>query len=88
VGREATLSYRRFLKLLARKGFHKRPGETPLEFSTSLSTQPLGPVVAEFTGLYQEARYGDRPADTGRLLILIRSLEQWKPSAAGRDPAA
>jgi len=88
VGREATLSYRRFLKLLARKGFHKRPGETPLEFSAILSTQPLGPVVAEFTSLYQEARYGDRPADTARLLGLIQSLEQWKPTAADRDPAA
>ncbi len=85
VGREATLSYRRFLKLLARKGFHKRPGQTPLEFSASLSTQPLGPVVAEFTRLYQEARYGEHPADTARLLGLIRSLQQWKPSAAARD---
>ncbi|MFQ5817235.1 MAG: DUF3488 and DUF4129 domain-containing transglutaminase family protein [Terriglobia bacterium] len=78
-GREVTLTYQRFLKALARKGFRKTPGETPREFATSLSVQPLGPSVEEFTGLYNDARFGHRPAATSRLLDLLRRIETWQP---------
>ncbi|MFQ5927089.1 MAG: DUF3488 and DUF4129 domain-containing transglutaminase family protein [Terriglobia bacterium] len=78
-GREATLLYQRALKSLARKGFRKAPAQTPREFATALATQPLGPPVEEFTGLYNEARFGQRPAATPRLLDLLQCIEAWKP---------
>jgi hypothetical protein len=77
--REATLTYRRLLKTLARKGFRKSPAQTPSEFASSLAAQPLGPAVAEFTALYHDARFGARPPQTFRLLELLRRIQSWKP---------
>lgn len=53
---QATERYRRFLKLCAKKGFQKKPAETPDEFSERVSVQGNG-LVGEFTSLYQQARF-------------------------------
>jgi transglutaminase-like putative cysteine protease len=71
----ATLHYQEMLRLLARRGWQKNPGQTPLEFALSLAAPELAAPVAELTGLYQDARFGARPADShafGDLLTRIR----------------
>ncbi|MBI4461363.1 MAG: DUF3488 domain-containing protein, partial [Acidobacteria bacterium] len=78
-GAEATLGYQRLLKLLARKGFRKHSAQTPLEFASCLSAQPLSSAVEEFTDLYNQARFGQRAAASARLLELLRRIQTWKP---------
>ena len=79
-GYEATLTYQQLLKVLARKGFRKRPAQTPLEFASSLPGVELSPFVVEFTQLYNHARFGHLPAQSVRLLDLLRQVQQWKPA--------
>jgi transglutaminase-like putative cysteine protease len=85
----ATLHYEEMLRLLARRGWQKTPGQTPLEFAASLAAPELAAPVAELTGLYQDARFGARPADPSAfvsLLARLRSLlgsQQPNPTPAG-----
>lgn len=79
-GHEATLTYQQLLKVLARKGFRKRPAQTPLEFAISLPALELSPFVVEFTRLYNHARFGHYSAQSVRLLDLLRQVQQWKPA--------
>jgi len=81
-GQEATLTYQQLLKALARKGFRKRPTQTPLEFAVSLPVTELSPFVLEFTRLYNHARFGQHLAQSTRLLELLRQVQQWKPARA------
>ena len=59
----ATLQYNEMLRLLARRGIRKAPGQTPLEFATSLPDGNLAAPVHELTGMYQAARFGGQTAD-------------------------
>ncbi len=73
----ATLHYEEMLRLLARRGWRKAPGQTPLEFIASLSSASIAAPVADLTAIYQDARFGARPADSralAELLIRIRAL--------------
>lgn len=76
--REATLTYLRLLKLLARRGMRKAPSQTPLEFAENLPRADLRPAVIEFTALYNAIRFGRRPADPVRLLDLLRLIKNPK----------
>ncbi len=53
---EASERYRHLLNLLRRKGFRKKPGDTPDEFRRSVEYKERG-LITEFTSLYQEARF-------------------------------
>ncbi|MFQ5902776.1 MAG: DUF4129 domain-containing protein [Candidatus Binatia bacterium] len=53
---QATERYRRFLALLGKRGFRKKPAETPDEFSQRTKIEGNG-LVKEFTALYQQARF-------------------------------
>jgi len=71
----ASRLYSELLRILERRGFRRREGETPREFAASLLMQPaLGPVVTEFTDLYAEARFGGAPCDTFRLRGLLEQV--------------
>lgn len=78
--REATLTYLRLLKLLARKGMRKSPSQTPMEFAETLLRPELRPAVIEFTTLYNAIRFGQRPADPVRLLDLLSAIRNPKTS--------
>jgi hypothetical protein len=73
----ATLQYNEMLRLLARRGIRKAPGQTPLEFATSVPDGNLAALVRELTAMYHAARFGGQAPDPRRassLLDLIRSF--------------
>jgi hypothetical protein len=75
--RAATLRYEHMLRLLARRGLKKSPGQTPLEFAASLPAAELAEPVGQLTELYQNARYGARPLEAqamSELLLRVKSL--------------
>jgi len=70
----ATRLYAELLRLLERRGFARRPAETPLEFASQVQTPALAPAVREFTSIYAVARYGGAPCDTLRLRHLLEQI--------------
>jgi transglutaminase-like putative cysteine protease len=76
---EATLLYQRLLATLRRKGFPRTRGQTPLELAASLPTAGLSAAVAEFTRLYNQARFGEQAPETARLGELLRAVRSWRP---------
>jgi transglutaminase-like putative cysteine protease len=73
--RLATLHYRQMLKLLARRGFAKSPGQTPAEFAQSIPAAELAGPVGQLTELYQSARFGARPSDAHQMATLLGMLK-------------
>lgn len=55
---DARVLYERMLDLLARRGYHKPAWFTPAEFAGGLPDS-IGGDVAQFTALYNEARFGE-----------------------------
>lgn len=71
----ASRLYDELQRILARRGFSRAPTQTPMEFATSLTLQPhLAQPVREFTQLYVQARFGDRPLNSSRLQALLSQL--------------
>jgi hypothetical protein len=71
----ASRLYAELLHLLEKRGYARRDTQTPLEFASSSGLQPeLVPAVREFTHLYTEARFGDRPCDALRLRTLLQQI--------------
>jgi protein-glutamine gamma-glutamyltransferase len=71
----AVLSYRRMLRLLERRGWRKSPGQTPLEFAAALPGGAVAGPVIHLTRIYQAARFGDQPADAGKLASLLAEVQ-------------
>lgn len=71
----ASLLYAELLRLLEKRGFARPITQTPLEFATSGGLQPevAGPL-REFTELYAQARFGDKPCDSFRLRALTEQI--------------
>jgi hypothetical protein len=74
--REATLTYRRLLMTLEKKGFRKRPSQTPREFALSFLTTPWGRGVLEFTQLYNLLRFGQAPVSLTRLRRILEDIAE------------
>jgi hypothetical protein len=71
------------LHLLERRGIEKAEGQTPLEFAASVGLGKMAAPVAEFTTLYQAARFGGANADRQQLRDLldrIRSAGRGRPA--------
>ena len=73
---KAALTYRRFLKVLEKKGHRKPPAETPREFAAMLRASRFGPGAAEFTRLYNTFRFGAQAAPLPRLRELLEQLRR------------
>ena len=71
----AALEYREMLRLLEKRGWKKAASQTPLEFAAAIPAPELAAPVAQFTELYQSARFGDHPAPVEQMSF-----------AAARDP--
>jgi transglutaminase-like putative cysteine protease len=71
---EASLTYQRLLAELQKKGFKKKPSQTPREFAFSFLGTPWGPSVMEFTKLYNVLRYGQARVSISRLREIIDEL--------------
>jgi hypothetical protein len=77
----ASRLYSELLYLLERRGFARKPTQTPFEFAAAVSQPLLAPAVYEFTQYYTQARFGGAPCDTIRLRTL---LEQIRTSLTSR----
>jgi hypothetical protein len=70
----ASRLYAELLRVLERRGFARRPADTPMEFASQVQTPTLGSAVREFTNIYAVARYGGAPCDTMRLRHLLEQI--------------
>jgi len=71
----ATLQYNEMLRLLARRGIRKEPGQTPMEFASSLPRRNLAAPVFELTSMYQAARFGGKNSDPRRASSLLSHIQ-------------
>jgi transglutaminase-like putative cysteine protease len=72
---DATLLYRRMLKLLKRRGYEKPAWFTPYEFACSLPPSEVGMLVLQFTSAYNALRFGGQADAAVRLSALLEELE-------------
>jgi transglutaminase-like putative cysteine protease len=70
----AAIWYERMTVQLARRGFPKKPSQTPKEFVHSISSDELRAPVAEFTGHYERARFDEDPTEAEKLPDLYEEL--------------
>ncbi|HXE90119.1 MAG TPA: transglutaminaseTgpA domain-containing protein [Terriglobales bacterium] len=70
----ASIWYERLLKRLARRGWPKRPSQTPEEFLATLGDAHLRQQVAQFTGHYERARFGESAEDAKKLPELYEEI--------------
>jgi hypothetical protein len=74
---DATLLYRRMLRLARRRGYQKPPWFTPAEFASSLPHDAFGGAVGEFTSAYNALRFGQH-SEGPRLTALLERMERSK----------
>lgn len=74
--RRASEHYSEMLRILARHGFRKTEGLTPLEFAASIPQAELAAPVGRLTELYQSARFGDARIEPRRSIELLREIKQ------------
>jgi transglutaminase-like putative cysteine protease len=70
----AALWYSRMTLRLAKEGWRKQPVQTPQEFVTSIDEKDLRAKVAEFTGAYEAARFGESAEAARRLPELYEEI--------------
>jgi protein-glutamine gamma-glutamyltransferase len=71
----ASRLYLELLLLLEKRGYSRLAAQTPREFAHSSGLQPeLVPPVREFTELYAQARFGDKPCNSARLRALLQQI--------------
>ncbi len=76
--REATHTYQRLLTTLQKKGYRKKPSQTPREFAFSFLGTPWAAGVMEFTKLYNTLRYAQAPVPLARLRQILEDLARRK----------
>jgi transglutaminase-like putative cysteine protease len=70
----ASIWYGRLLRALSRRGWHKRPTQTPGEFAASIEDPALRTAVKRFTGRYESARFGRSSEDARQLPELYEEI--------------
>lgn len=70
----ASLWYERMTKTLDRRGWHKTPGQTPIEFVEVISDVRVKKSVASFTQHYERARFAGSAEDAKRLPELYEEI--------------
>jgi len=74
----ATIWYERMLRTVARRGWRRRPNQTPLEFAATIEDPALRSSVRTFTERYERARYGNSSEDAEELESAYRELAERK----------
>jgi len=77
----ATVWYERVLGTLARRGWHKRPAQTPAEFVATIPDLVVRSSLAEFTAHYERARFGDSVEDAQQLPKIFRQIKETRRRA-------
>ena len=72
---DATLLYRRMLKVLRRRGIDKPVWLTPSEFARVLQEPDVSMLVEDLTDAYNELRFGGKAQAAGRMIVLLERLE-------------
>jgi protein-glutamine gamma-glutamyltransferase len=70
----ASFWYLRLLKKLGRRGFRKRPAQTPAEFAESIADPAVRQDVVTFTEHYERARFDESIPDAERLPELYEEI--------------
>jgi transglutaminase-like putative cysteine protease len=70
----ATIWYERMTRMLARKGWHKSPAQTPTEFLICIQDDTMREPVAKFIQHYESARFGGSGEDAQRLPELYEEV--------------
>jgi hypothetical protein len=70
----ASFWYLRLLKKLGRRGFRKRPAQTPVEFAESIADPGVRQDVVVFTEHYERARFNESIPDAERLPELYEEI--------------
>src|SRR5579884_989081 len=73
---DATVLYVRMLKLLKRRGLEKPAWLTPAEFARVIPDPQLSLLVQDFTGAYNDLRFGSDAAGAARMLNAIEKLSR------------
>jgi hypothetical protein len=73
---DATLLYRKMLRLLDRRGIEKPAWLTPFEFAAMVREPELAPLVEDVTRAYNELRFGEQPAAAQRMMALLERMEK------------
>ena len=71
----ATMWYGRMARVLARRGMRKAAGQTAQEFVSGIVNGRLRAPVAQFTHVYESARFGNSVEDAQRLPHLYAAVE-------------
>jgi len=82
---DATLLYRRMLRLLHRQGIEKPSWLTPFEFAGMVQNPELALMVDDATRAYNEFRFGGEASGARRMLGVLDRLERF--GAQGRPSA-
>ena len=72
--------YARLLRVLAKRGYHRTPEQTPVEFLGRLRAKNVNslPEIAEITQIFCDSRYGEQPLppeEITRLTTLLSRIE-------------
>lgn len=71
----ATMWYARMARAVARKGVKRLPAQTPREFLGRIADERLRGPVAQFTDVYESARFGNSATAAQRLPELYEEVE-------------
>jgi hypothetical protein len=72
----AALWYEKMVRRLARHGWRKSPSQTPRDFVQTIQEPALQKKVAEFTRVYESARFGQSPDDARALPELFEKIAE------------
>lgn len=72
----ASIWYGRMLRLVARKGWEKKPAQTPAEFAAAIHDENLKNRVANFTESYESARFGGSAKEASRLSEIYEEIKK------------
>lgn len=82
---DATVLYQRMLLHLRRSGFEKPVWLTPREFVPVVPDEAAAALLRDFTAVYNDLRFGNRPEAAPRLVELLARLEKTRiPKPAKR----
>jgi hypothetical protein len=71
----ASMWYQRMARILARRGMQKNETETPQEFVRKIEDNRLRLPVAQYTNVYESARFGNSADDARQLPRLVGEVE-------------
>jgi hypothetical protein len=71
----ASIWYQRMLRLVERRGWQKKPAQTPEEFAAAIPDEQLKQRVTNFTEHYEHARFGGSAEGASRLSEIYEEIK-------------